>query len=93
MEFLYPEINLDAENEVVVLVKKAAEKIGLEPVLTSTGGGSDASIINGQGISCANLGIGMQEVHTNAEFIKIDDLVNDAKLVLAIIEEYLANLP
>lgn len=92
VEFLYPEINLDLDDEVVVLVKKAVERIGLEPLLTSTGGGSDASVINGQGISCANLGIGMQEVHTNAEFIKIEDLVNDARLVLAIIEEYVSNL-
>lgn len=92
VEFLYPEINLDLDDEVVVLVKKAVERIGLEPLLTSTGGGSDASVINGQGISCANLGIGMQEVHTNAEFIRIGDLVNDARLVLAIIEEYLSNL-
>ncbi|NLB88353.1 MAG: M20/M25/M40 family metallo-hydrolase, partial [Syntrophomonadaceae bacterium] len=89
--FLYPEISLDKDDEVIRTAVKAVEKIGLEPVLTSTGGGSDASIINGNGIACANLGIGMQKVHTNEEFIKIEDLVNDTKLVLAIIEEYLAS--
>lgn len=90
VEFVYPEINLDKDDEVIKVVVKAVEKIGLKPVLTSTGGGSDASIINGNGIACANLGIGMQKVHTNEEFIRIEDLVTDVKLVLAIIEEYLA---
>ncbi len=86
--FLYSEISLNPEDEVVALAVKAVESIGIKPVLTSTGGGSDASVINGHGIPCANLGIGMQKVHTNEEFILIDDLVNDVKLVLGIIEEY-----
>lgn len=86
--FLYPEISLDKEDVVVQSAVKAIEKIGLKPVLTSTGGGSDASIINGNNISCANLGIGMQKVHTNDEYIAVTDLVNDTRLVLAIIEEY-----
>lgn len=89
VSFLYPEISLNKEDEVIKIAVKGVEKIGLEPILTNTGGGSDASIINGNGIACANLGIGMQKVHTNEEFIKVEDLVNDTKLVLAIIEEYL----
>ncbi len=86
---LYPEINLNPKDEVVTIVINAAQNIGLTPVLANTGGGSDASIINGQGISCANLGIGMQNVHTIDEFISIEDLVNDTKLILAIITEYI----
>lgn len=89
VSFLYPEINLKPEDEVVVIAKQAAENIGLKPVLINTGGGSDASIINGQGISCANLGIGMQNVHTSGEFITIEDLGNDVRLVLAIIAQYI----
>ena len=86
---LYPEINLNPKDEVVTIVTHAAQNIGLTPILTNTGGGSDASIINGQGINCANLGIGMQNVHTIDEFISIEDLVNDTKLILAIIAEYI----
>lgn len=85
VHFLYPEIQLDASEEVVQRALRAARHIGLQPRLTSTGGGSDASIINGAGIRCANLGIGMQKVHTTEEFIRIDDLVHDAQWVVAII--------
>ncbi len=87
VKFLYPEISLDENEEVVQLAARAARNIGLKPHLLSTGGGSDASIINGQGIRCANLGVGMRAVHTCNEHISIEDLVNDARWVLAIIEQ------
>ncbi len=86
-KFLYPEVKLDEEEKVVKLAVKAAEAVGLKPYLTSTGGGSDASIINGRGIRCVNLGIGMKAVHTCDENISIADLVNDVRLILAIIQE------
>lgn len=88
---LYPETALAADDEVVRLAAQAAGKMGLPPKLLSTGGGSDASIINGNNIPCANLGIGMKSVHTSDEFISIKDLVNDARLVLGIIEEAVRN--
>lgn len=84
---LYPETTLQPDEEVVALAVKAAEKIGIQSQLLGTGGGSDASIINGNNIRCANLGIGMSAVHTSDEFISVEDLVNDARLVLSIIEE------
>lgn len=87
VSFLYPEITLDPEEEVVRLAVAAAESIGLKPELVSTGGGSDASIVNGNNIRCANLGIGMSAVHTTEEFIRMDDLIRDAELVLAIIQQ------
>ncbi|NLT19689.1 MAG: M20/M25/M40 family metallo-hydrolase [Syntrophomonadaceae bacterium] len=87
VKFLYPEIQLNVQDKVVVLAVKAAQSIGLEPVLTGTGGGSDASIINGHGIACVNLGIGMSNVHTIDEYIEVDDLVKDVELILAIIRE------
>ncbi|PKM78648.1 MAG: peptidase M20 [Firmicutes bacterium HGW-Firmicutes-15] len=84
---LYPEITLQPDEEVIRLAVRAADKIGLTTELMSTGGGSDASIINGNNIRCANLGIGMSAVHTTEEFIRVEDLVNDARLVLSIIQE------
>ena len=85
--FLYPQVSLRADDEVVKLAVKAIENIGLPPQLIETGGGSDASIINAY-IPCANLGIGMQEVHTTREHILIKDLIDDVRLILAIIAEY-----
>jgi peptidase T-like protein len=88
---LYPEAALAPDDEVVRLAVQAAGNMGLPTKLLSTGGGSDASIINGNSIPCANLGIGMNSVHTSDEFIRIEDLVKDARLVLGIIEEAIRN--
>lgn len=83
---LYPEISLPPGSEVVRLASTAARSIGLNPRLIKTGGGSDASIIHGAGIPCANLGVGMQKVHTCDEFIQITDLIMITQLILAIIQ-------
>ncbi|HNX28326.1 MAG TPA: M20/M25/M40 family metallo-hydrolase [Syntrophomonadaceae bacterium] len=87
VSFLYPETSLDEGDRVIKLAVKAIENIGLPLKMTETGGGSDASIIN-QHIACANLGIGMQDVHTTEENILISDLVDDVRLILAITDEY-----
>lgn len=87
IKFLYPEIRLSPQDRVVKIALKAMESIGLRPRMQSTGGGSDASIIHGRGIPCANLGIGMSNVHTCEEYIEVAHLIKDAEIVLAIIKE------
>lgn len=87
VKFLYPEIQLSPEDRVVKTAVQAIESIGLQPRLESTGGGSDASIIHGHGIPCVNLGIGMSNVHSCDEYIKISHLKKDTEIILAIINE------
>ncbi|SHF28760.1 peptidase T-like protein [Desulfofundulus australicus DSM 11792] len=82
---LYPEFKLDESHPAVVLAKKAAERLGLVPQLIKTGGGSDANILNSRGITCVNLGIAMQKVHTTEEFIRVEDLATNARYLLEII--------
>ena len=71
---------------VVQLAKNSSKNIGLPPTLASTGGGSDANYFNTYNVPCAVLGIGMQKVHTNEEFILLEDLYNNAKLICEIIK-------
>lgn len=87
VKFLYPAVTLDASQEVCSLAQKAALKVGLPVQEVNTGGGSDASIINSHGIPCANLSVGMREVHTCQEHVAINDISSVAKWILAIIEE------
>lgn len=82
----YNAIKLSENSPVVEYAVQAARKIGLTPKLTHTGGGSDASVFNERGISCAVLGIGMNKVHTVDENIKIDDLCNTANIVIEIVK-------
>lgn len=88
VSFLYPAVALDTDEPLIRQAVKAAEKIGLTAELKKTGGGSDAAVIHNHGIRCANLAIGMSSVHTTAEYIQEEDLVNTAKWLLAIIDQY-----
>ncbi|QGT98981.1 putative peptidase YqjE [Candidatus Syntrophocurvum alkaliphilum] len=87
VKYLYSPVSLDKDETVVKLAIKAFQQIGIDYKLESTGGGSDASIINGNNIRCANLGIGMNAVHTTDEYITIEDLIKDAQMTISIIKE------
>ncbi|MEG6510926.1 M20/M25/M40 family metallo-hydrolase [Desulforamulus ruminis] len=81
----YDPINLAPDSWPVRTAVQACRNLGLEPVLGQTGGGSDTNVFNGRGIDCANLGIGMEKVHTTEEFIAEENLVANAKLMVEII--------
>jgi len=82
----YGAFTIDENDEIVQIVKKACDNIGLKPFTDSTGGGSDTNILNVNGIKCVNLGIGEKKPHTLEEHIAIKDLVDSARLVLEIIK-------
>ena len=82
----YAAFNLSEEDQSVALAKQAVLNLGLLPNLVSTGGGSDANVLNSKGICSVDLGIGMTNVHTSEEYIKVEDLVNTTKLILEIIK-------
>ncbi|MDR1159492.1 MAG: M20/M25/M40 family metallo-hydrolase [Syntrophomonadaceae bacterium] len=86
VEQLYPEISLEPNEPAVQLAVHAVNHLGLTPKLISTGGGSDASILNAAGIPCVNLGVGMKDVHTCGEFFSVASLKEITEIVLAIIK-------
>lgn len=81
----YSAFGLTESDFAVQLAVKAAKAMGLEPKLESTGGGSDANIMNGYGIPSVVLGMGYTDVHTTAEAISIEQLAAAAQYVLSII--------
>lgn len=83
----YTSFSLTPKDEVVQLAVRAARAAGFEPRLESTGGGSDANIINGYGIPSAVLGMGYNDVHTTSESIPIEQLVAATQYILSIIKE------
>ena len=80
----YKPFNISADAEPVKIVEAAAEKVGLEFIVGSTGGGSDTNNYNLNGIPSVNLGVGMEGAHTLNEQIKIKDIVDITKLILEI---------
>ena len=83
----YAAIDLSPDSVTVQLACAAVRRLGLEPKLVKSGGGSDANVFCGKGIPAANLGVGMTKVHTEEEFLQISQMKAGADFVLAVIEE------
>ncbi|HHY08992.1 MAG TPA: M20/M25/M40 family metallo-hydrolase [Firmicutes bacterium] len=86
IEDSYRSFSLNQDDYVVKLACQAAEAMGVEPHFESTGGGSDANIINAYGIPSVVLGVGYANVHTTSERMPIDELVKAAEYVVSIIK-------
>lgn len=84
--FQYPEFRLDQNLPVFQIASQAAVRAGLEVGYETTGGGSDANIINAAGIPTVNLGIGIQQVHTTDEFLRLSDLTADVRWLWEIVK-------
>ena len=90
IEVMYPGFKYGDGDHVVEVAKKAARKIGREPELKHSGGGSDANVIAGHGIPTVNLAVGYEDIHTTNEKMPIAELYKLGEMVLAIIEEVAA---
>lgn len=54
----------------------------IEPFVISTGGGSDVNIFNSKGKVAVNLSSGMENIHTDKEFVKVEQLNKLAGLIV-----------
>ena len=81
----YVSYSIDPAGDVVKPLLAAFERMGLTPVVTAGGGGSDANIYNQKGIPSVVLGTGMTKVHTKEETIKVDNLNKTAELCLELL--------
>jgi tripeptide aminopeptidase len=74
-----------SENEVPVIVsKKVIKEMGIKPQIVSSGGGSDVNIFNSKDKISINLSSGMENIHTNKEFVKVDELIKLVNLIVGI---------
>ena len=81
----YSSYHIDAESPVVRVAQQASRNLGLDPVLRTTLGGSDANIYNAKGVPSIVVATGMQKIHTHDEFISRSDLIKTAELSLEIL--------
>jgi tripeptide aminopeptidase len=83
----YTAFSLSPRSQVVRLVTRAMESLGVAPELHTSGGGSDANVFNERGIPTVNLSCGMRQVHTSTESLALADLLGLVRLVFAILEQ------
>lgn len=82
----YSAFRVDEKSPAVGIAVKAAQRIGVNPVIQSTGGGADANILNSKGISTLVFGIGVNNAHTLQENIAVKDLIRVSEYTVSIIE-------
>jgi tripeptide aminopeptidase len=71
-EIAYPSLNVAPDSPLLQQALRACARLDIPSAAKGTGGGSDANIFAGHGLSCINLGIGMSKVHTTDEFITVN---------------------
>lgn len=82
----YPGYEIKDSSKVVKLVERSCEKLDIDCNLSSSGGGSDTNIYNSMGIESVNLGVGMSDVHTTEEYVRLEDIEKIIKIIVGIVK-------
>jgi tripeptide aminopeptidase len=81
----YQAYNIDPMSEAVAIIGRALSGMGLEPILETTGGGSDANVFIEKGITAIPVGIGVRDFHTTWETAVIAEVIQGAQMCEAVI--------
>lgn len=84
-ERLYDGFAISPGDGIIKFIEEVNRVIGVESFFMKSGGGSDANIFNAMGLPTLNLGVGMENVHSREERVKIDNLELMVFLVLKIL--------
>ena len=71
---------LPDDDPAMLRVKSALKSLGLEPMMKSSGGGTDGNVFRQKGISAVVVGMADHNMHTLREYVTIPDLVDAAHL-------------
>jgi len=86
VESVYEPMAVPDDAPIMRLVRAAAARTGRTLGSAAMGGGCDANIFNRRGLEVVNLGTGMRDIHTTAEWLKVSDMIAAAEVTLAAIE-------
>jgi len=81
----YQAYQIEAGSPAVAVIGRALAGMGLEPVLESSGGGSDANVFIERGITAIPVGIGVRDFHTTWETAVISEVLQAAQMCEGII--------
>jgi len=84
----YDRMHVAESSPIVQSVLQAAKKLSFRVETKATGGGCDANVFNQKGITVANLGTGMHNIHTVKEWLSIAEATQAAEIVLETVRHY-----
>jgi len=74
VSLMYSAFKIPDDAPIVQQLSAATRAFNLEPLLVSTGGGSDSNILNARGVQSVAFSTGMDKVHTSEECIDLNDM-------------------
>ncbi len=80
----YPAMAIDEASPLLAVTRSAAAFLDRDLSYIVAGGGSDANIFNGRGLTTAILGVGMENVHSTHELISLKNIVRTLELTLSL---------
>ncbi|MCK9295660.1 MAG: M20/M25/M40 family metallo-hydrolase [Desulfobulbaceae bacterium] len=81
----YPLMKLASDSLPVLRAHQAGSFLSRPLQFIQAGGGSDANFFNASGLPTAILGIGMENIHSVSENIKLSDMLRTAELIYSIL--------
>lgn len=81
----YPAMHVDLQADILKTISTAADAINFPITIKAAGGGSDANIFNQHGVETVIVGTGMNKVHSVEEEVKVEDMVQIARLLVEVI--------
>jgi len=82
----YEGFHYSDDEPIVRTVDRALNAIHIQPRHETTRGGSHSNIYGQKGVKALTLSIGMEEIHSTKEYIRIADLENTVRLILKLAE-------
>jgi len=77
---------LEEDMRPVEFAREAVRRAGLAPVSTAIRGGTDGSNLTARGLPCPNLFCGMHEVHSQREWVCLQDMAKSVETLLRLAE-------
>jgi tripeptide aminopeptidase len=81
----YGGYKLTPSDPLVTIATASLRKIGLEPKLLASGGGTDGNVFTTRGISSVVVGLGGEHFHTKAETLSIPNMLDAARFCEAVL--------
>lgn len=86
----YRGYTIEEEDPFLTFIKGEFLKMGIEPVLITTGGGSDANVFNQRGIRAINIATGMEKVHSKEEYLDLKEFFKVTEVLVNTVANFKA---
>jgi tripeptide aminopeptidase len=81
-DVIYTGFHFPPDHPARVQTEAAIRAAGFQPRPVQAEGGSDANLLTSLGIPTVNIGIGLKNIHTPSEHIRLEDLVGASRVAL-----------